>query len=99
MIGALASIILIWGLTIALLVEATDRIMNKSTVTEPLFMLVTAIFGLLCNLGMAKVLHSSPGHNPTHGNCGHDHGNGHSHSHKKKPKLLSEGKVESVPSD
>lgn len=60
-IGALGSIALIWGLTIVLLFEATSRIINKSMVTNPLFMLITAIFGLICNIGMANVLHSVPG--------------------------------------
>lgn len=74
-IGALGSIVLIWGLTIVLLYEATNRIMNKSRVNDPFFMLLTAIFGLVCNIGMAKVLHSAPGHS----HAGHDHGHGHSH--------------------
>jgi zinc transporter 2 len=37
-------------------------------------MLVTAVFGLLCNIIMAKVLHSSPGHS-------HSHSHSHSHNH------------------
>ena len=78
-IGALSSIVLIWGLTIALLYEATMRIVEKTMVSDPLFMLATAIFGLVCNIGMAKVLHSAPGHSHSHGGCGHDHGHGHSH--------------------
>ena len=39
-------------------------------------MLITAIFGLLANLSMAKVLHSS-GHGHSHG--GESSGHGHSH--------------------
>lgn len=66
-IGAMGSIILIWGLTILLLYEATDRIVKKAMVTDPLVMLITAAFGLFCNIVMAKVLHSSP-------SGGHDHG-------------------------
>lgn len=80
-IGALGSIVLIWGLTIVLLYEATNRIINKSIVTDPLFMLITSVFGLVCNICMAKVLHSAPGH--SHGHChGHDHGHSHNHSHE-----------------
>jgi len=67
-IGALASIILIWGLTILLFYEATIRVIGEVVVTDPLIMLITAGFGLFCNLVMAKVLHSSP-------TGGHDHGN------------------------
>ncbi|CAD8097237.1 unnamed protein product [Paramecium primaurelia] len=85
-IGALASIVLIWGLTILLLYEATERMINKSLVTEPLIMLITAGFGLFCNLVMAKVLHSSPTGGHDHGNImhqcsGHHHGHDHNHEH------------------
>lgn len=88
-IGALGSIVLIWGLTIVLLYEATNRIVNKTMVTDPLFMLITAVFGLVCNVGMAKVLHSAPGQSHSHGGCSHGHSHGpsdkknkvHSHSH------------------
>lgn len=57
-IGALGSIILIWGLTILLIYEATVRVIDKEAVQDPLIMLITAAFGLFCNLVMAKVLHS-----------------------------------------
>ena len=84
-IGALGSIILIWGLTILLLYEATMRIINKSIVTDPLIMLITAVFGLVCNLVMAKILHTSPTGEGHGGNifhaCDHDHGHGHNHGH------------------
>lgn len=80
-IGALGSIVLIWGLTIVLLYEATNRIINKSMVNDPLFMLITAVFGLICNVGMAKVLHSAPGHSHHGHSHGHDHDHDHGHSH------------------
>lgn len=56
----MASITLIWILTIYLIYEATMRIINKSAVDNPVIMLGTAGFGLFCNLVMAKVLHSRP---------------------------------------
>ncbi|KAL4445153.1 hypothetical protein ABPG74_021966 [Tetrahymena malaccensis] len=79
-IGALISIILIWVVTVILLYEATVRIINKEPVEQPVYMLATAVFGLICNLIMAKVLHSGPGH---HHGCshGHSHGDGHNHNH------------------
>lgn len=46
-------------------------------------MLFTAIFGLISNLVMMKVLHSKPGgcgHDHSHGDGGHDHEHGHDHS-------------------
>ena len=99
-IGALASIILIWGLTIILFYEATDRVINKTIVENPLIMLITAGFGLVCNLVMAKVLHSSPTGGDDHGGnifhqCDHDHGHGKAASHvhikeaHKKPAKIS----------
>lgn len=54
-------------------------------------MLMTAAFGLVVNLIMAKVLHSAPGkkHDHDHGDGSHDEGkhgegnhNDHSHKHK-----------------
>jgi hypothetical protein len=46
-------------------------------------MLITASFGLVCNLVMVKVLHSSPaGHSHLPGqSCSHDHGHDHAHDH------------------
>lgn len=64
-IGALLSVALIWGLTIWLLFEAVFRIIEPQEVNGS-FMLITAVFGLLCNIIMAKVLHSSPGHSHSH---------------------------------
>lgn len=54
----MGSITLIWILTIYLVYEATHRIINKEPVGDPLVMLITAAFGLICNIVMAKVLHS-----------------------------------------
>jgi len=66
----------IWGLTILLLYESTIRIINKDFVEEPIIMIITAGVGLICNISMAKVIHSSPG-----GHAGCDHG--HSHDDKE----------------
>ena len=77
-IGALTSIVLIWGLTICLITEAVERVINQNFEINRYFMLGTAIFGLLCNLLMGKILHGTGGHHH-----GHDHGHGHidEHSH------------------
>lgn len=48
-IGALGSIIIIWGLLIWLLIEAVKRVMNPGEVNG-FIMLVTACFGLGCNI-------------------------------------------------
>ena len=48
-IGALGSIIIIWGLLIWLLVEAVHRLLNPKEIDGEL-MLITAVFGLGCNI-------------------------------------------------
>mmetsp|Transcript_57159 Transcript_57159/g.86317 ORF Transcript_57159/g.86317 Transcript_57159/m.86317 type:complete len:95 (-) Transcript_57159:617-901(-) len=58
-IGAMCSVLLIWGMTIWLIIEAADRIHCDFEIDE-VFMLGTAVFGLVCNLIMGKILHSSP---------------------------------------
>ena len=78
-IGALASIILIWGLTIWLITEAVQRVIHRNFEIDRYFMLGTAVFGLLCNLLMGKILHGSGAHH--HHGHGHDHGHDHGHSH------------------
>jgi zinc transporter 2 len=60
-IGALASVFLIWGLTLVLVLEAIDRVIHPVYVDGKI-MLITAALGLIFNLIMVKVLHSTPGH-------------------------------------
>jgi zinc transporter 2 len=66
-IGALASVITIWILTGILLKEAIDRLINPSEINA-IVMLITSIFGLICNLAMFKVLHNDHQHD-----CGYHH--------------------------
>jgi zinc transporter 2 len=87
-IGALISVITIWILTYMLVEEAVERIVHPIPINAPV-MLLTAIIGLVCNLAMMKVLHSSP-HGPhagcSHGHGGHSHhGHEHDHSHNHLP--------------
>mgnify|MGYP000966241981 CR=1 FL=1 len=72
-IGALTSIILIWGLTAWLMYEAVMRVIYPEEVDGKI-MFITACFGLGCNLIMMKVLHS-------------DH-SGHSHSHEHEEVII-----------
>jgi solute carrier family 30 (zinc transporter), member 2 len=89
-IGSLTSVIIIQGLTIWLVVEAIQRILNPSKINASIMLLVS-ILGLIFNLSMMKILHSAPGHSHSHGHSheghnheGHSHGHeGHSHSHEK----------------
>ena len=77
-IGALISVITIWILTVILIQEAYERFIRPTPIDSKV-MLITAIIGLICNLSMMSVLHSS-GH--SHGaGCSHGHAHGHSHNH------------------
>lgn len=65
-LGAFLNVVIIWFVTFELVIEATNRIISQSRVEEPVFMLLTAIFGLFCNIWVMKILHSDP-------DSGHDH--------------------------
>lgn len=75
-LGALASILLIWGLIIWLFIEAIDRFINLPAVNGEI-MLVTACIGLACNFINIFLLHGCGTHSHTH----HDMEGEHSHTH------------------
>ena len=80
-IGALASVMVIWALTGFLIYFAVRRVINLEEVeVEGKLMFGVACFGLLMNLVMIKVLHGA-GHAHGHDH-GHDHGHSHGHNHK-----------------
>ena len=54
-IGALGSILIIWGLLIWLLIEAVHRLFNPTDINGEL-MLITACFGLGCNIANLLIL-------------------------------------------
>jgi len=56
-VGALASVIIIWLLTIWLVEEAYDRAVNNKVEIQGLIMFFVAVVGLLCNLYMMQILH------------------------------------------
>ena len=75
-IGALGSVLLIWGLAAWLLTEAVKRVLYPEKI-DPLIMLITACIGLVINITMAKILHGRvDGHSH-----GHSHGHHHHHHH------------------
>lgn len=76
-LGALASILFIWGLLIWLFIEAIHRIVHPEEI-DGLIMLITACVGLVCNIIAIFTLHSCGGGHGHH-HHGHDHGHGHSH--------------------
>lgn len=78
-LGALASISLIWALTIILVYEAVQRVINPEEV-DGLVMLITSVCGLAINILLTKVLHQHGGHSHAH--------NHHHHKHKSKDVTL-----------
>jgi Co/Zn/Cd efflux system component len=67
-------------LTIALVIEAIDRMVHKSPIEDSFIMLLTASIGLFINFVMGKVLHAGGGdsaggeHDHKDGGCCHGHG-------------------------
>jgi len=82
-IGAIISVFIIWSLTGILVHAAIHWIINPIEV-DGFIMMITAVIGLIINLSMLKVLHSTPG--GSHANCSH----GHSHKKKKPHKHVVE---------
>jgi len=88
-LGALFSIVLIWGLTAFLVYMAIQRVVNRDYEIDSDAMLVTAGCGVAFNIVMCIVLHadicaSEMGsilkHGHSHGGDGH-HGHSHNQSH------------------
>ena len=73
--GALASVLLIWILTGILVYQAIERLRTGEHKIDAGIMLVTAAVGVAMNVFLAFVLHQ---HSGPHG---HSHGHSHSHSH------------------
>lgn len=82
-VGALFSVIIIWGLTIWILFKSIHRLVYREYDNlNPFYMLASAILGLFVNIIMAVFLHGL-GHGHGHGHShDHDHGHGHDHGHK-----------------
>lgn len=57
MIGALGSVLLIWGLAIFLVIQGIKRVFNPEGI-DATIMLITASIGLLMNIAMMKMLHA-----------------------------------------
>jgi zinc transporter 2 len=79
-LGALASIMLIWGIIVYLFIEAIHRIIDPEIIDGEI-MLITACVGLVCNIISIFTLHSCGGEH------GHHHHHGHSHGDEKQDAL------------
>lgn len=86
-VGALFSVVIIWGLTIWIFFKSVHKLVYKEYETlKPYYMLGSALLGLTVNIIMAVFLHSH-GHSHDHGHeHEHSHGQKHDHAHKPKPK-------------
>jgi zinc transporter 2 len=96
-IGALASILVIWTLTGILVYLAILRVISQDFEINSIAMVVTASCGVLFNIIMYFVLHTNrcfqgvelKHHGHSHSGDGHGHDHGHSHRQKKKPKAVT----------
>ena len=79
-IGALASVTIIWGLTIWLIYEASYRIFNPKPVSGGI-MFVVAVLGLLFNITMGLILAYEGIDHGMHHHHDHDHDDHHHHDH------------------
>ena len=82
-LGALISVFLIWGLTVVLVWESINRILNPDLIdVNAGMMLIVAVIGFLVNIIMGLVLLlSGEGHNHSHGGLPSSHGHSHGHDH------------------
>ncbi|KAI8610436.1 cation efflux protein [Chytriomyces sp. MP71] len=79
-LGACASTLSIWAITIFLLIEAISRLMNPCEI-DATIMFYTAAFGVVVNIALAFTLHSA----------GHAHGHSCSQSHANADSNTSHG--------
>jgi len=90
-IGVLISVLLIWIVTAALILEAIHRLQDPHAV-DGRIMFIISVIGLIVNIVLGKVLHQGPvaeilGHNHDHHDHKHEHDDndeegGHHHHHK-----------------
>ena len=83
-LGATLSIFLLWGLTLWLVGEATQRLIYRDKNIDGKVMFWLALLGLVVNCGMIIIITSS-GHGHSHGHGGHSHGHGHGDGMSFKP--------------
>ncbi|GAM20574.1 hypothetical protein SAMD00019534_037490 [Acytostelium subglobosum LB1] len=87
-LGALASVLMIWALTGVLVYEAILRVIHPPDNVDGKIMFIIASCGLFINILDAIILHyGAGGHGHSHG--GLDHGHSHGGAPKKKKKGLN----------
>ncbi|XP_037958263.1 zinc transporter 2 [Teleopsis dalmanni] len=88
-IGALASVVMIWVITAILVWLAIQRLINKTYEVEAEYMLITSAIAVLFNIIMGFQLH----HGHSHGGGGGGHSHGGSHSKKESGKDVERNDV------
>ena len=85
-LGALASIMVVWVMTGILLYEAVKRLINPEVV-DGCVMFWVSFLGILMNLVLMQVLSHGEAEGFGHGHShGHSHSHGHCHGHGPPPK-------------
>jgi zinc transporter 2 len=79
-IGTIISIVFLITITLWLVKEAVDRVVNPTHINADV-MLFTAAAGLFFNLVQMAILHGGDDHFHLGGETGHDHDHDHGHSH------------------
>jgi len=93
-LGAVVSVLGIWVVTVYLVYEAINRIVNKPEVNGKV-MFITACLGVTVNIAMGVILITG-GHGHSHGIQGHssqscNHGHSHGEASKDEKKLVKDG--------
>ena len=88
-VGALFSVFLIWVLTIWLVYESIQRILDPPEVNGEI-MFIVACCGIVVNIVLGCILHQEGHGHHHHGHHhGHNHGHGHDHHHEELSPILS----------
>ena len=92
-VAAFVSVMLIWGTTVFLVIEAVQRIVKPQAVDGKI-MFITGACGLAVNILMMKVLHQGHNHSHNHSHGGADEGGHPHHSHSHSHGGEGEGGIE-----
>lgn len=97
-IGALASVVMIWFITAILVWLAIQRVINGEYDVDAKIMLITSALAILVNLIMGFQLQHSHSHGGGGGGHSHGHGAGHAHGNKTKHNTTKKSTTVTIPS-
>lgn len=96
-IGALASVVMIWFITAILVWLAIQRVINGEYDVDAKIMLITSALAILVNLIMGFQLQHSHSHGGGGGGHSHGHGAGHAHGNKTKHNTTKKSTTVTIP--